>query len=154
MIFRASLFVAVLGMASFAAYAAVDVVGPFARATPPHAPNSAAFMVLSNDSDKKLSLVEASTPVAGKVELHNHVMKDGMMQMRQVKAIDIPANGSTELKPGGLHVMLFNLSMPLKEGETLPLTLLFSDGSEITQEVPIRKVMAGAKMEHNRESAH
>lgn len=154
MTFRASLFAAILGTASFASYATVDVQEPYARATPPSAPNSAAFMVLSNESDKALSLVEASTPVAGKVELHNHMMQDGMMQMRRVNVIDIPAHGSTELKPGGLHVMLFDLDMPLKEGETLPLTLTFSDGTEITREIPIRKVMADAKMGHKHGNGH
>lgn len=146
--FRTSLIAAALSAVSFSSFAAMDISEPYARATPPHAPNSAAFMTLTNSGDDLVSLVEAATPVAGMVELHTHAMHDGMMKMRQVETIDVPANGMTELKPGGLHVMLFDLQRPLKEGETLPLTLTFSDGSEITKEIPVKKVMAGAHMKH------
>lgn len=146
--FRASLLAAAFSAISFSSFAAINVSEPYARATPPHAPNSAAFMMLKNSGDETVSLLNAKTPAAGVLELHTHAMHDGMMKMRQVESIEVPANGMTELKPGGLHVMLFDLQKPLKEGETLPLTLTFSDGTQITQEVPIKKVMAGAHMKH------
>lgn len=147
--FRAQVFGALIGALSFNAMAAIEVVDPYARATPPNAPNSAAFMTLVNTSDKAIALVEASSPAAGKVELHTHVKKDGMMKMRQVKEIAIEEQSETILKPGGLHVMLFDLDKPLNPGESIALTLVFSDGSKITQNVPIRVIMGGAKMKHS-----
>ncbi|WP_325894582.1 copper chaperone PCu(A)C [Grimontia sp. NTOU-MAR1] len=146
--FRTSLIAAAFSAVSFSSFAAVEVSKPYARATPPHAPNSAAFMMLKNSGDESVSLVKAATPVAKKVELHTHTMDGGMMKMRQVENIEIPANGMSELKPGGLHIMLFGLQNPLKEGETLTLTLSFSDGTKVTKNIPVKKVMTGSQMKH------
>ncbi|MEZ8140387.1 hypothetical protein A1OO_14555 [Enterovibrio norvegicus FF-33] len=147
-----SLCALLIGLFTFSAQATIEINDPYARATPPRAPNSAAFMVLVNSGDKSVNLVRAATPAAGKVELHSHVMADGMMKMRQVENIAIPSHGKATLEPGGLHVMLFDLAAPLKEGESLPLTLHFSDGTEITQSVPIRKTIVESKMKHSHDN--
>jgi len=51
------------------------------------------------------------------------------MRMRPVPAIDVKAKGEAVLKPGGLHVMLIDLKAPMKEGDSVPITLTFDDGS-------------------------
>ena len=69
-----------------------------------------------------------------------------MMMMRRIDKIDVPANGETVLKPGGLHVMFIGLKHDLKVGQNVPVTLTFEDGSTKSFEAPVRKIMMGMKM--------
>jgi len=124
----------------------VEVSGIYVREVPPNMPNSAAFMELKNLTDKPIALISAASGAANTVELHEHVNVDGMMQMRQIPKIDIPANGTTSLQPGGLHVMLIGLTQKLKAGENVSITLNFSDGESITLDAPVKQV-AGMMMQ-------
>lgn len=124
----------------------VMVNNPYVRAVPAGQPNSAAFMTLMNHGDKAVAVVGGSSPAANVVELHTHVHEGGMMKMRRIDKIDVDAGGSTELKPGGLHVMLIGLQQELKEGINVSVTLKFDDGSSKTIEAPVKKVMAGMNM--------
>lgn len=136
-------------IASAALYAqSVNVDDVYVREVPPNMPNSAAFMTLLNGSDHDIALVSAESGAAKTVELHEHANVDGMMQMRQIPKIDIPAHGSTLLKPGGLHVMLIGLTRKLKEGETVTVTLNFSNGESVTLDAPVKKVAAGMMKKH------
>jgi copper(I)-binding protein len=118
----------------------VTVLDPYVRAVPPGQPNSAAFMQLQNKSTTKHAIVKAASPVSKIVELHTHLMEGGIMKMRQVKQIDVPAQGSTTLKPGGLHVMFLGLKSELKPGQSVPVTLIFEDGSKTTIQAQVRKM--------------
>lgn len=123
----------------------VDVQNPYVRAVPPGQPNSAAFMMLKNNSAKEVSLIRAQSGVAEAVELHTHTMDQGVMKMRRVPEIRIPGNGMTHLKPGGFHVMLIGLKQNLFEGQKVSVKLYFSNGSMAIVEMPIRKVLVGMK---------
>ncbi|MBA5764857.1 copper chaperone PCu(A)C, partial [Vibrio sp. 404] len=83
------------------------------------------------------SLVAASTPAARVAELHNHVDVDGVMQMRRVEAVPVPANASVSLAPGGYHLMLIDLAAPLHEGDEVTLSLTFDDGQTLELEAPV-----------------
>ncbi|WP_432451889.1 copper chaperone PCu(A)C [Agarivorans sp. QJM3NY_29] len=124
----------------------LEVSEPYARATPPNAPTSAIFLSMHNTSEQAISLISASTPAAGRVELHTMLMDGDIMQMRQVRQIEVPAKGTVELKPGGFHLMLFDLQKAFIEGEQLQLYLNFSDGSQQHLNVPVKNVMAMMKM--------
>ncbi|OQX12478.1 MAG: hypothetical protein BWK73_14830 [Thiothrix lacustris] len=124
----------------------VTVESPFVRAIPPGQPNSASFMTLINTSDTDHSIKSAASPVAATVELHTHTNNNGVMEMRQVPQIDVPAKGRTELKPGGLHIMLIGLQQELKVGENAAITLTFEDGSTTTFNAPIQDVTPPAGM--------
>ena len=115
---------------------------PWARATAGQAPNGAAYMTLTNDGTTADYLVGAASDVAARVELHQHLMNDGVMQMRQVKAIQVSPGDPTVMEPGGLHVMLIGLKAPLKEGESFPLTLTFKEAGEITVTINVEAVGA------------
>lgn len=119
---------------------------PYVREVPPGQMNSATFLTLKNDSNKEIALVKATSDVAKNVELHEHVHMDGMMQMRQVQKITIPANGITELKPGGYHIMLIGLTRKIKSGDIVDLTLEFDDGSKKDLKATVKKVMQGMMM--------
>ena len=70
--------------------------------------------------------------------MHTHINDDGVMRMRQVEAIDIPAGGVAELKPGGLHLMMIDLTRQLVEGETVEVTLEFETAGTVTLTLPIK----------------
>lgn len=142
--FNRSLIAAALTTSSLA-MAEVTINDAYARAVPPGQMNSASFMMLKNDDEKSVSLVSGSSSVAKVVELHNHINENGVMKMRQVEKIDIPANGMAHLQPGGLHLMLIGLKKDLMEGDNIDLNLEFSDGSSQELTIPVKKVMGGMK---------
>ncbi|MFT3849973.1 MAG: copper chaperone PCu(A)C [Propionivibrio sp.] len=113
---------------------------PYVRLAPPNAPATGAFMVIRNGGGSDRQLVKAESSVAKIVQLHNHIDENGVMKMREVPGIDIKANGQAELKPGSYHVMLIDLTTQLKEGDSVPLTLRFDDGSSLQVSAPVRKL--------------
>ncbi len=140
-------------MVSAAALAAsadnVTVQEPYVRLAPPNAPATGAFMVIKNNGDKDVKVVKADNPVSKVTELHTHLNDGGVMRMRPVAAIDVKAKGDAVLQPGGLHVMMINLLTPLKEGDSVPITLTFDDGSSKKVDAKVvRPVAAGVPMEH------
>lgn len=108
-------------LASFAAHAQVKVDDPWVRATVAPQKATGAFMLLT--SAKPSKVVAASSPVADMVEIHEMKMEDGVMKMRAVDALPLPAGQAVALKPGSYHVMLMGLKAPIKAGDTVPLTL-------------------------------
>ena len=114
---------------------AVQVKEPWVRGTVAQQKATGAFMQLSAPQDMRL--VEARSPVAGVVELHEMAMDNNVMKMRAVPGIDIPAGKGAELKPGGFHVMLLDLKKQLKEGDTVPLTLVLEGKDKKRQSVEV-----------------
>jgi copper(I)-binding protein len=115
---------------------------PWARATPGHSPNGAAYLTLSTEGAQADRLTSVATPVAAKAELHTHLMEGNVMKMRPVEAIEVAPGAPIVLQPGGLHVMLIGLKAPLKEGERFPLTLTFERAGTIEVEVVVEKLGA------------
>jgi len=121
----------------------VSIENPYVREVPPGQPNSASFMTLTNDTNVDIALIKASSDVAPDVELHEHVDDDGLLKMRQIPKIIIPANGTTILKPGGLHVMLIGLNKTLKSGDNVEITLEFDNGTKQTINADVKKILMG-----------
>ena len=107
-------------------YAQVTVTEPWVRATVASQMATGAFMTLKSATPARL--VGASSPVAGVVEVHEMAMQDNVMRMRAVDALELPAGREVQLKPGGYHVMLMDLTRDLKAGETVPITLVVEQG--------------------------
>jgi len=128
------------------AFAQVAVTDAWVRGTVAGQSATGAFMQLRSPTDT--ALVAAKSPVAKIVEIHEMKMDAGVMKMNAVDALAVPAGKTVELKPGGYHVMLMGLAAPLKEGETVPVTLTFKakDGKTQTVEVkaPVRALTAAA----------
>jgi copper(I)-binding protein len=120
--------------------AEVAIGDPYVRAVPPGQANSAVFMSLENRSDQDQALVAAESDVSEIVELHTHIEEGGMMRMRQIEKIDVPAGETVILQPGGLHVMLIGLQQALEPGQTIDLTLVFEDGSRMPVQAPVRRI--------------
>jgi copper(I)-binding protein len=142
---RLTLALCTLLASPFTMAADIEVHHPYARAMPPGSPTSAVFVTLKNKGDEQRAIVSAATPAAGKVELHTHIKDGDVMRMRQVPEIVIPAKGKTVLKPGGLHIMLFELQQTFKEGEKIDVTVNFKNGESQTFNAKIKKVMKAMK---------
>ncbi len=114
------------------------------------------FMDLT--SDQAASLLQADSPAVAKVELHEMKMQGDVMQMREVKNIDLPKGKTVKLEPGGLHLMLFQPKKPLKAGDKVPLTLTIKSGGKteklnVSAEVRSMNPPASAPM-HGHGPAH
>jgi len=129
----------------------VSVQNPYVRLAPPNAPATGAFMVIKNNGDKDVKVLKADNPVSRVTELHTHLNEGGVMKMRLVPAIEVKAKGEAVLQPGGLHVMMIDLKAPMKEGDVVPITLTFDDGSSKQIEAKVvRPTASGMPMEHKR----
>ncbi len=119
-----------------------------ARILLPSRPGAAWLTVRNTGGEDRL--VGAESPAAERVEIHTHVHEGGVMMMRRVEAIDVPAGGEAALEPGGDHLMLFGLEAGLKTGGSFPLTLLFEKAGAVTVEVrvaPLAETMPKRKSE-------
>ncbi len=129
----------------------LEITGAWARATPPRAKNGGAFLTVTNHGMVADKLVAASTEMAKKTELHNHINDNGIMRMRHVPHVEVPAHGQAVLKPGSYHVMMMGLKGPLREGEMLMVKLTFKKAGTVMVHMPIMKGTAmpkGVKMQH------
>jgi len=118
------------------AQAQVTIQDPWVRGTVPKQQASGAFMQLSASKDTRL--IAAQSPVANVVEIHEMLMDNNIMKMRQIPGLDIVPGRVLELKPGGFHIMLIELKQQLKGGDVVPITLIFEDTQtkkQFTQEV-------------------
>lgn len=123
------------GLFSTSALAQVTVLDPWVRATVPNQKASGAFMRVQSATAQRL--VGVSTPVAGRAEIHEMAMENNTMRMRQVDAIALPAGKPVNLASGGYHLMFFDLKRQLKEGETVPVTLVVEDAAKKKSSVTV-----------------
>lgn len=141
----------VLSIASIAAVfgADIEIDGAYARASIPNVPNSAAFFVIKNNSDKDIAITSANSDIAEKNELHTHIKENQMLKMMKIEKLVVPAKSSLELKSGGDHVMLIGLKKELKAGDEISLELSFSDGDKKNIKVPVKDLASTMhKMQH------
>ncbi|WP_337111421.1 copper chaperone PCu(A)C [Photobacterium sp. Hal280] len=108
---------------------------------------------MENHGDTPDVLLRAESPIAEKVELHEHAHENGMMKMRKVDDIQIPAHGTQLLQPGGYHIMMFNLTSVPKLGDSFPLTLYFQNAGKVDVKVKVEKadymMKTGKDMDHS-----
>jgi copper(I)-binding protein len=124
---------------------ALSISGPVVRAVDSMSPvnettgksMTGSFMTITNSSDKDITLVGGSSPVAGIIEIHEVI--DGEM-VAMPNGLVIPANGSVELRMGGYHVMLLELDHALTAGEEVDVTLEFSNGEKLSYTAPVKEI--------------
>ncbi|MFY9182851.1 MAG: copper chaperone PCu(A)C [Limnohabitans sp.] len=152
--FRFVLSLSVLAL-SFAASAQVTVKDAWVRATVAQQKATGAFMQLLSAQDAQL--ISAQSPVAGVVEVHEMRMDGGVMKMRAVPKLALPAGKAVDLKPGSYHVMLMDLKGQVKDGDTVPVTLVVEgqDGKRQTLDIQaVARAGAAAAMKHDDGHAH
>jgi len=128
------------------ATAPIAVSDAWARATPKGATTGAAYVTVSNHGAGADRLVGASTPVADKAQLHTMIDDNGVMKMRPVASTEVKPGAPLTLKPGGYHLMLMDLTQPLKEGDHFPLVLDFAKAGKVETEVKVEKAGAMGAM--------
>jgi copper(I)-binding protein len=111
---------------------AVRILAAWARATP--GPTAAVYLDLRNEGDAPDWLIAAASPLAERIELHEHRSDGGMMSMGEISAVELPPGEAVQLRPGGIHLMLFGLLQPLRPGDRLALTLNFEQAGAVTVE--------------------
>ncbi len=114
----------------------IAIAHPYTLSTVGDLGTSAVYMTLKNNgaADRLLS---ASTAAASLVEIHNMNMDGGVMRMRKLDGVDLPAGGTAVFAPGGLHMMLFGLKAPLRAGTSFPLELRFEKAGQILVQVNV-----------------
>lgn len=127
------------GALAMPALAQVEVTEPWVRATVPQQTATGAFMQLR--SKQAARLVEAKSPVAATVEIHEMKMVGDVMKMHAVPGVDLPAGQMVELKPGGYHIMLLELKQQMKDGDTVPLTLVVEGKDKKRETIEVRAVV-------------
>ena len=117
------------------AYAQVTVKDAWIRATAPQQKTAAAYMQITSARDARL--VEVRSPVAATLEVHETRVENNVSKMRPVTSFALPAGKTVELAPGGHHLMLVGIKEPIKEGQSVPLTLVVEgkDGKRESVEV-------------------
>lgn len=127
---------------SFVSFAQSQQVGitvekSYVRASIPGSTISSAYMIITNNGEKAVTLLDASSSISPRVEIHQHTMVADLMRMRKRDAIIIKANERVILQPSGLHLMLFDVKKPLKPQHKVDLTLRFSDKKSVLMQVPV-----------------
>jgi len=118
----------------------VSVTDGYIRASIPGTNNSSAYMTIDNNGEKTVTLVKVSSKISPQIEMHNHLMKNGMMHMQQLEKIDINANSRVQLQPHGLHLMFFDLTKSLSVEDVIEITLHFSDKNSVTVSLPVKSL--------------
>lgn len=128
------------GMATAETYSAggLQIVSPWARATPKGSTVSAGYMTIINKGPDADRLIGGSVAAASRFEVHETITENGVGRMRQVKSIEIRPGQTIELKPGGMHVMLMGLKQPLSLGQTLKGTLVFEKAGTVAVEFTVQ----------------
>jgi periplasmic copper chaperone A len=131
------------GSAATAQQGPIVIEAPWARATPPGAPSAAGYLTIRNAGDRPDRLMAAASPRAGRVELHETAIADGVARMRQLAGgLAVPPGQAVVLEPSGRHLMFRELNEGLTAGEQVPVTLSFEVAGMV--EVELRVVPIGA----------
>jgi periplasmic copper chaperone A len=141
----ATLFVLAGGLASAKDYKVGDleIDNPWSRGVPKGAQVAAAYLTIKNNGQTADRLVGGSTPVAGKFELHEMTMDNGVMRMRPLAAgLEIKPGETVEFKPESFHIMLMGLKQPIEQGKTFPATLMFEKAGKVDVEFAIQAMGA------------
>lgn len=134
---QALLGLSLLGLAAQASAQTV-VEDAWVRATVPGQASTGAFLTLTASADSKL--LEAQSPVAKLVQIHQSSMKDDVMSMHEVTSVALPAGQPVVLDPSSYHIMLINLTAQVKEGDKVPLTLIVEDGKGVKQSIAVEAI--------------
>lgn len=119
---------------------ALAIRHPWARATAAGAKAGALYLTVVNSGAEADRLVGIASEVAERCAIHLSEMSGGVMTMRMVESVEIPAGGSATFAPKGAHIMLMGLRAPLRKGDRFAATLRFEKAGEVTVEVAVQGI--------------
>ena len=124
---------------------ALEIDNPWSRATPKGASVGVGYMTIKNSGPSPDRLVEGSSDIAAKFQVHEMKMENGIAKMRPVKGgLEIKPGETVELKPGSFHVMFVGLKKPLSAGEQFKAILVFEKAGPVSVEYDVRAMGAGS----------
>lgn len=127
----------------------LEIGDAWMRPTIGNATLTAAYLEIENKGGEADRLVSAATPAARVVEIHTHTMAGDVVAMRKLDdGIEIPAGKEVDLEPGGLHLMIIDVTGPIAAGTSVPVTLTFEKAGSVELIVPVRDVAGQAHGEH------
>jgi copper(I)-binding protein len=136
---------AIISLAAGAVASDVMVMNAFARASAtPVAKSGAAYLTIMNHGSEPDRLIGVSADIARVANIHQATEENGVASMRAVDELEIAPHSEQALAPGGMHIMLFDLKQPLKEGAHFKLILQFERAGEVSVDVPVGGVAAGS----------
>lgn len=130
------LTLSLLALLSVPAFAETRVDDAWVRATVPGQPSTGAFMRITSSDDAKL--LEAKSPVAKIVQIHQSKMDNDVMSMQPVAFVSLPAGKTVAIEPEGYHVMLIDLVGQVKEGDEVPLTLVVENAKGVKESIEVK----------------
>ncbi len=138
---RHALLIVALTMTSLvaAAESTLTIEEPWVREPNPARPVTAAYMTINNPTDDVVTVIGASSTAAEVVEIHEMKTVSGVMKMRMVDRLDVPAKSTVKLEPGGLHLMMIRLTGTLKDGDSVEIELKLEGGETMAVTVPVKK---------------
>ncbi len=149
------LLVMLLVLAAPAAYAhdytkgALHIVHPWSRETPKGANVGAGYLVIENRGSTAERFIGFTSEVAGRFEIHEMAVTDGVMRMRALpKGVEIAPGMTATFEPGGLHLMFMDLKEPFKKGERFKATLHFEQAGDIEVEFVVEAMGGGGHHGH------
>nr|WP_157017485.1 DUF1775 domain-containing protein [Mesorhizobium xinjiangense] len=126
----------------------LEISAAWAKAMLPGQPAGGGYLTITNTGDEPDRLTAVTSPAAGAVEVHKMEVVDDVMTMRPVDGgLEIPAGGTVELKPGGMHLMFMQVAEPFRDGGRVPVTLDFEKAGKVELTLPVTR--AGGAMDHS-----
>lgn len=133
----------------------LELAHPWSRETPHGAKVAAGYLKVINHGSDADRLVSVSGEIAGRAEIHEMAVDDdGVMTMRPVEGLDIPAGGEVELKPGGYHIMFLDLREAKKQGERFAGALTFEKAGTVEVEFAVDAMGGGQGNDHDGAGGH
>ena len=119
------------------------ITQPWSRATPGGAKVGGGYVTIENKGSTPDRLVGASGDIAGKIEVHEMAVTNGVMTMRPLdQGLPIEPGKTVKLAPGGYHLMMLDLKSPLKQGDKVPVTLEFEKAGKVKLTLEVEGVGA------------
>jgi len=134
----------------------IEMTDPWIRASVPGQTNGAGYLEIKNTNPEPAAIVSATSDRAARIELHTVNREGGMARMREVEKIDIPANGTVKLAPGGFHIMFIGLTQPFTDGETVNVELKMNTGQSVVVPFVVRPAthLPSSQPSHNMMKGH
>ncbi len=127
----------------------LEIANPWARATPKGAPVAGGYLKITNRGTAPDRLIGGSAVFAGRFEVHEMKMNNGVMQMRPLAGgLEIKPGETVELKPGSIHVMFMDLKRPLQKGEKIKGTLVFEKAGTLEVDYAVEAIGGAPSQDH------
>jgi len=158
---KSILVAAILALVANAAFAheykagSLEIKHPWARATPKGAAVAGGYMTIVNNGTTVDRLLGGSSPAAGKFEIHEMAMENGVMKMRPLpKGLEIKPGQTVELKPGSYHLMFMGLKQPFEKDKRVEGTLVFEKAGMVQVEYAVEAIGASPAVDHTQHMQH